>query len=157
MEGTSSKSNPYIQLLSTTNDTAAVHKDFVNVRLGGKDTTTNHSSGSSLSSKTRRFASIGGAIALGALVLACSLCVCCLRRRGTRSTATKGGIIGFGTQTYRPLNEPAPGAATETHAMPNLGYNQGGYNQGPPPYAGHQPFQPQNSQYEYQTAWDHRV
>lgn len=153
MEGTSSKANPYIQLLSTTNDTAAAHKDFVNVRLGGKDTTTNKSV-SHLSSNTRRFATVGGAVALGALVLVCSLCVCCLRKRGTRSAVTQGGIMGFGGQTYHPLHEPAPGAATETHAMPNLGYN---YNQGPPPYTGQQSFQPQNSQYEYQTAWDHRV
>lgn len=160
VEGGSSKSDPYIQLLSTTNDTAATHKDFVDVRLGGKDTTTDKSTGngsSPLSSKAKKFAIIGGAIALGALLLVGALCFCCLRKRGTRSTARQGGVMGFGGQAYRPLNEPAPGAATETHAMPNLSYNNGGYNQGPPPYAGQQPFQPQNSQYEYQTAWDHRV
>lgn len=54
--------------------------------------------------------------------------------------------MGFGGQAYRPLNEPAPHAAVETYALPNLGYN----NQ--PPVYGQQPY----SQQQYQTAWDHR-
>ena len=38
VDGTTTKASPYVQLLSTTNPTFA-HLDFVNVRLGGTDTT----------------------------------------------------------------------------------------------------------------------
>ncbi|KAF7977727.1 hypothetical protein HWV62_2792 [Athelia sp. TMB] len=163
VDGTSVTANPYVQLLSLTNNTAEVHKDFVNVRLGGKDTTINLNNGNGssssssssstspknwwdkLSSTTKKIiiASAAGGACLIVLLLA--FCCCC-RSRGARANAGTG-VMGFGGQTYRPLNEPAPGAATETYALPNVGYNQP-----PPPGYGNYPY----SQQQYQTAWDPR-
>lgn len=153
-KGTSNTADPYIQLLSTTNDTANAHQDFVKLRLGGKDTTTNKSnSTSSAKSNVKKIAIIGGAVALGAIALLVGFCLCCCRKRGARAPLNQGGVMGFGGQSYRPLNDPAPHAAVETHAMPNLGYNQGMHNQGPPAYGGQHP---QGGPENYQTAWDHR-
>ena len=159
VDGTSVTANPYVQLLSLTNNTAEVHKDFVNVRLGGKDSTINLNNGggssssssstsptnwwNKLSSTTKKIiiASAAGGACLIVLLLAC--CCCCRGRAGR--TGAGAGVMGFGGQTYRPLNEPAPGAATETYALPNVGYNQ-------PQGYGNYPY----SQQQYQTAWDHR-
>jgi hypothetical protein len=162
VDGTTSTAAPYIQLLSTTNDTTAAHQDFVKVRLGGKDTTADKNkdtgTSSATSSNIRRIAIIAGAAGLGLLALVVGLCVCFSRRRGARKTTT-GGVMGFGGQTYQPLHEPAPNAAYETHALPNLGYNGGQYGQAPPTYntpqGGQHPQPPYGSQQQYQTAWDH--
>lgn len=162
VDGTSSTADPYVQLLSLTNDTAKAHQDFVNVRLGGKDTTGNQhinstgsgSSGSgsgwnSLSSKTKKIIIISAAAGVGALLLLIALCVCCRNRGSRRATAGSGAAMGFGNQAYRPLQDPAPNAAVETYALPNLNYNQ------PPTYGGQPPYDPRFSQQQYQTAWDH--
>lgn len=148
VDGTSNTANPYVQLLSLTNNTAEVHKDFVNVRLGGKDTTINLNNGTSsssssssssspkswwnnLSSTTKKIIIASAAAGVGLIVLLVAFCLCCRRRGG---------------QAYRPLNEPAPGAASDTYALPNVGYNQPQQGYGNYPY----------SQQQYQTAWDHR-
>jgi hypothetical protein len=154
VDGGKSTAAPYIQLLSITNDTAAAHQDFVKVRLGGNDSTTDKSKGGSSSTtklNIKRIAIIAGAAGLGVLALLFGLCFCCVRRRGVQK-ATTGGVMGFGGRTYQPLHEPAPNAAYETHALPNLGYTGGQYGQAPPTY-GAQP--PHGSQQQYQTAWDH--
>jgi len=164
VQGATSIADPYIQLLSTTNNSAAVHQDFVNVRLGGKDSTTdensNNASSSSTSSNTKRIIIIAGAAGLGLLILVLGLCFCCFRKRGARRMPT-GSVLGMGGQTYQPLQDPAPNAAYETHALPNLNYNGAQYGQGPPTYGGQQsynppPQPPYGSQQQYQTAWDHR-
>jgi hypothetical protein len=164
VDGGNSTAPPYVQLLSTTNDSATTHQDFVTVRLGGKDTTTNlntnpGNSGSSTtptssSSNVRRIAIIAGAAGLGLLFLLVAFCCCCRRKRGFQKATTPGGVMGFG-RTYQPLRDPAPNAAVETHALPNLGYNGG---QPPPGYGAGRQFQPEpyGSQQQYQTAWDHR-
>jgi len=154
VDGSISTAAPYIQLLSTTNNSAATHQDFVNVRLGGNGAsisgsnggTTGGSTGSSSTTSLNigRIAIIAGAAGLGLLILIGGCCFCCLRRHGLRKTTT-GGVMGFGGQTYQPLHDPAPNAAFETHALPNLGYNGAQYGQTPP-----------GSQQQYQTAWDHR-
>jgi len=153
VDGSTSTAAPYIQLLSTTNDSAAAHQDFVKVRLGGNDSTTDKNKGSSpITSNMRRIIIIAAAAGLGLLALLIGLCLCCSRRRSAQKTTT-GGVMGFGGQTYRPLHEPAPNAAYETHALPNLGYSGGQYGEAPPNYGA--PHQPPYNQQQYQTAWDH--
>jgi hypothetical protein len=137
VEGSTNTASPYVQLLSLTNDSAAAHQDFVKVRLGG--TTENNSP---MSSNIKKIIVIAGAAGLGILALLIGLCFCCSR---SRKTTTTGGVMGFGGRTYQPLHEPAPNAAYETHALPNLSYNGGQHSQ-PPAYG---------SQQQYQTAWDH--
>jgi len=160
VQGSTSTVAPYIQLLSTTNNSATVHQDFVNVRLGGKDITTDKNNGSATTtSSAKRIAIIAGAAGLGLLILVLSLCFCCFRKRGARRTTTTGGVMGFGGQTYQPLQDPAPNAY-ETHALPNLSYN-GQYGQAPPTYGGGggplypnpPPQPPYGSQPQYHTPW----
>ncbi|KAI0315897.1 aspartic peptidase domain-containing protein [Amylostereum chailletii] len=45
VDGTTTTADPYVQLLSTTNDTSEAHRDFVQVRLNGVDTTGNQKLG----------------------------------------------------------------------------------------------------------------
>ena len=68
---------------------------------------------------------IGG---LAALVLGALLIRCCVRT-GKGSPSAKGGYA-FTAQgsNYRSLNAPAPHAAAETHALPNLHYDGGRYD-----------------------------
>jgi hypothetical protein len=147
VNGTTTTTNPYMQLLSTTNDSAAAHEDFVKVRLNSTSQAY-HNSTSAIPPKVKSVVVIAAAIGVGFLALLTGVCFCCLRKRRGPSKGLPGG---FGGQAYRPLNEPAPYAAVETHAMPNLNYNSG---QGPPAYGGSPP--QQGSQQQYQTAWDHR-
>jgi hypothetical protein len=60
---------------------------------------------------------------LGALII--RLCV-----RSFRSSPKPTESYGFGGHgsDYRPLNAPAPLAASETHALPHLHYDGGRYN-----------------------------
>ena len=158
VDGTTNTTNPYIQLLSTTNDSTNAHQDFVKVRLSGgsngSTTSDNKTSSSPISSKIRKILVIAGGIGLAILGLLAALCFCCFRKRSGRAAAP---TMGYGGPTYRPLEEPAPNAAVETHAMPNLNYNTGPYTQGPPAYGGEQPYDPRyDNQPQYQTAWDHR-
>lgn len=154
VDGTSNTATPYVQLLSTSNDTAKVHTDFVNVRLGGKDSTVNLNDGthntsssssssspknwwSNLSSTTKKIIIGAAAGAVLLLVLLVGFCCCCRGKKGRAGA----GTMGFGGQSYKQLNEPAP----DSYALPNVGYQQ-------PPGYGQQP----HSQQQYQTAWDHR-
>jgi len=149
VNGTTTIANPYVQLLSTTNDSANAHQDFVKVRLSGGGNGSSQSDRKTLTSTSPKGKTIviaAAAIGLAFLALLTGVCLCCLRkRRGYLGPPAPGGFSG---QSYRPLQDPAPHAAVETHAMPDLNYNAG---QGPPAYRDQH-----GSQQQYQTAWDHR-
>jgi hypothetical protein len=129
--GTSNRSNPYVQILSTSNDTAVLHQEFVTVRLNGVDTTgsqvllTPDTSGnisaapSSSSDNTKRILIYAG-IGLGglAVLLLLGSLISCLCRRGSKGS--RGGLLpspweGRGGR-YQQLGEPAPAAATDIYA-----------------------------------------
>lgn len=112
--------SPYVQLLSTTNDTAVMHQEFVSVRLGGVDTTSGQkilqsthapaSSGNqSTWDKIKKWVIIGASVAGALLLLGIGLCVFCMRRRGTRGQG----------QRYQQLGAPAPAAASDMHLREN--------------------------------------
>jgi len=127
--------NPYIQLLSTTDDISETHNDFVQVRLKGVDSTTDQtfldtytpsgppevrtSSGSGISDwlynhKTILIAvgaSIGGLL----LILFAALCFCRRRRSNVREKGGKRvrfmqGVPVSGKGGYQRVDEPAPPA-----------------------------------------------
>ncbi|THH20588.1 hypothetical protein EW146_g785 [Bondarzewia mesenterica] len=123
LEGSnSSTANPYVQILSTTNDTAEAHDDFVQVRLDGVDKTGdqrlsasnttspdpsnnngNNTSGSDSFFDRHKTAIIiaasvaGGLVVLGTLA---TVALCLGRKRRLASSARPS--------VYRPLYEPAP-------------------------------------------------
>jgi hypothetical protein len=114
------KINPYIQLLSITNDTAETHSDFVNVRLNGSDTSgATHSAEAKSSYTSSRYAVkrittyvIAGCVVGGLLLIGfvAAIASCCRRNR------------------YRPLNYPAPVAPMDVYMVPSAvryGYNPG--------------------------------
>jgi hypothetical protein len=116
---TSNKDDPYIQAVSTT-DVAEGHKDFVEARLSGKDTTTPHSSSSNGNNddnkKSKGFFQkyripifVGAAVAGFAAV---SGAVWFVTRRRKRAAV------------YRPLFEPAPAGDMQMQYV--TGYNAGG-------------------------------
>lgn len=107
---------PYVQLLSTTNNTAQMHQEFVSVRLNGIDTTSGqqilqstysptNTKNKSIWDKIKKWVIIGAIVVGGLVLLGVGLCVFCLCRRKTRSQG----------QRYQPLHEPAPAAASEMH------------------------------------------
>lgn len=128
--------NPYVQLLSTTDDISEAHADFVNVRLKGVDTTSGQSfldnftpsgpadvrtshNNADFSSWIDRHktiliavgASLGGAL----LLLIAALCLCRRRRSnvrvkdGRRTQFLQGVPVG-GKGGYRQVDHPAPSA-----------------------------------------------
>jgi hypothetical protein len=115
------KINPYIQLLSITNDTAETHSDFVNVRLGGMDTTgTVHlteakpvpttSTTSSSINRTTIYIIAGGIVGGLLLIVIVSTIVVCLKR----------------TNRYQRLNHPPPAMApVDLYTGGRYGYNPG--------------------------------
>jgi len=126
--------NPYVQLLSTTDDLAEAHNDFVQVRLNGVDstgdqtfldtftpsgppeirTTNNGGDFSSWLDKHKTIliavgASLGGAL----LLLVAALCFCRRRRPNVREKDGKRrwflrGVPVGGKGGYQPVHEPAP-------------------------------------------------
>lgn len=130
---------PYVQLLSTSNDTALLHNEFVNVRLNGDDTTYNQSlqaiNTSGLKAPTDSsgqweriiiIASVVGGLFVLFLIGMLTWCLC--KRRKARAGR------------YAQLNEPAPLAATDGHmGMANS-----------TPFASSRPYNPE----QYQTAWE---
>ncbi|KAK7468975.1 hypothetical protein VKT23_003473 [Stygiomarasmius scandens] len=111
IEGSSTdRGDPYLQMLSTT-DVPSSHLDFVEVRLGGVDTTgeqnlnaPNFSSddSSSKSSKNSKLKVIflGLAIAAGVLGIALLLWAFCCRRRANRGKGGKGVKPNAGWMAY---------------------------------------------------------
>lgn len=133
---TTTKAPGYTQLLSTTNASQA-HADFVKIRLSGSLPST-HASGSAassgkggVSSTFKRIAIVAGIVGGIVLLLTVGFCCWCFRKR--RGGASKG-FAG----SYRPLDEPAPGAAVDVHAQEKF-----------------TPYQP-HGEGQYETAWDHR-
>jgi len=123
--------DPFIQMLSTSNDTSLLHSEFVQVRLNGTDTTGDQhillgsgsgaGSGSGSGSKVHNFIDqakkyiIIGAAAAGVMLLLfmAVCCVCCRKSRGNSK-----GVWESSAGRYQPLDEPAPAAATDIHAAP---------------------------------------
>jgi len=114
---TSNKDAPYIQAVSTT-DVAEGHKDFVEARLSGKDTTTPHGSSSNGNNNNNNksqgfFRKYRIPIFIGAAVA---------------GFAALSGAVWFVTRrrkrVYRPLFEPAPAGDMQMQYV--TGYNTGG-------------------------------
>ncbi|KAN0127405.1 Aspartic peptidase domain containing protein, partial [Lactarius tabidus] len=127
VDGAKTKASPYVQLLSTT-DPASAHRNFINVRLNGTDTTGSQmfaaapsSSGGDLndihkpSHRAKKTATIVGAVTGTIfLVAVCVIAFFTYRRRQRRrlapatdlSTANTGSA--FHDTAYRPLLLPAP-------------------------------------------------
>ena len=134
--GTTSTADPFVQLLSTSNDTSVLHKEFVQVRLNGIDTTTTQvlltpdtsnnllpssSSSSNSTDNTKKiliYAGIGAGVLAFLLLFGFCLSALC-RRRGSKAT---GGILPPQWEgragRYQKLGEPAPAAATDMYAAP---------------------------------------
>lgn len=108
--------DPFIQLLSTTNDTSETHSDFVKVR---GSTQSWNPDGNSLAARIRAHlplvigVSVGGAI----LILG-TIAFCCLRNRKIRRTPA--GFMNF-QSSYQPIHEPAP-PSYDMHTMGGGGY-----------------------------------
>ena len=116
---------PYIQLLSTTNDTSQADSDFVKAR---GNTQSWDPSGSSLLARIRAHLPlvIGVSVAAGVVLLA-SIAFCCLRNR--RLHKTPAGFMNF-QSSYQPLHEPAP----PSYDMSNMSGGGGGYGHPPQQY-----------------------
>jgi len=151
--GTTSRAAPFVQLLSTSNDTSVLHQEFVQVRLNGVDTTGSQtlltpdtsgmlspstSSSSSSSDNTKRILIYAG-IGAGGLAVALLLgyCISSMCRRRSRSEAS--GILPSPWEgragRYQPLRDPAPAAATEMYAAPYAPQYSSAYR--PPPSYSH--------------------
>jgi len=154
IDGSNNTADPYLQLLSVTNDSAQAHRDFVQVRGGGNDTTT--AEGSSTKNSFSKKKALGKglkiiiAIAIGAVLvlvlLATLIWCCCCRNRSKRSAKT----------SYRPLHAPAPDAAAEMQAAYNPQYAPPGVPYNPQPYAPQHPYDPSHPEGSYQTPYDQR-
>ncbi|KAL6308357.1 acid protease [Sparassis latifolia] len=125
---TSNRAAPYLQLISTSNDTAQIHQDFVSLRGAAAWTPTyNGTQSSSSNSNTSSVTSwvkshLGLVIGLSAgvgLILLGIILACCTRGRRRRGSAPMGFMSGG--QRYQPLHDPAPPQAYDLHLM-----NQGG-------------------------------
>lgn len=140
ISGTTSKATPYMQFLSLT-DPAEAHSDFVQVRLGGVDTTTNvmTHTGSSSSSSNKTIYYIIAACVLGALVLL-TVGAFFIRRKRSRQ------------HVYRPLHLPAPNVG-----QPQM-YQQGPMYGGaaPPVYNPDRPYDPPQEHVPYHNPWEGR-
>jgi len=114
VDGTSSTTNPYIQLLATTDDLTEAHQDFVNVRMGGKDDANwqllppssmgSPPTDSEFVRKLKYYWPIIAGVAGFLILLVLVTCFCMRRRKKV------GGVRPFwrGKKSYRPLHEPAP-------------------------------------------------
>jgi len=114
VDGTSNTANPYIQLLSTTDDLSEAHQDFVKIRMGGKDdanwqllppssTGSPPKSESQFVRKIKYYWPIIAGVA-GFLILAILISCLCMRRRKKKGT----GAFWRSKRSYQPLGEPAP-------------------------------------------------
>lgn len=153
VDGTSSTADPFIQLLSLTNDTAETHSDFVNVRMGGKDTTdwsllppsSNGSAPAAQSTFVRKlkyYAPIIGAVA-GAIILGLLIWLLCSRRRKVKRGR------------YQPLADPAPQGAVDLHLMQNQKLQGNRQSRGPPPQYTEEAT-PRPSTSDHTNPWDSR-
>lgn len=113
---TNNRATPYAQMLSTSNDTAQVHNDFVSLR-GSAQWTPSYdgvSSGddSSTGSDVKSWISshlplvIGVSVSAG-LILLGLIVACCCGARKRRAGVPAMSFMGRG-QRYQPLHDPAP-------------------------------------------------
>jgi hypothetical protein len=143
--GTSNKADPFVQLLSTSNDTSILHQEFVQVRLNGVDTTSSQvlltpdtsgdlspspSSNSDNTKKILIYAGIGAA-GLAVLLLLGVLISCMCRRRPKNSRGILPSPWEGKAGRYQQLDEPAPSAATDIYAAPYAQHTSTAYH--PPP------------------------
>ena len=122
VDGSTNTSAPYIQLLPTT-DPSQAHQDFVNARLGGKDTTSSqpplvpasqakHSPNTLLDQLHHDlfakpwFDALLAGIALVLLILFCCVGVRLCRRRRSK-VAKEGAFVPnlYGDKSYKQLRE----------------------------------------------------
>ncbi|KZT23418.1 acid protease [Neolentinus lepideus HHB14362 ss-1] len=121
-DSASAVANPYIQLLSTTNDTAEAHNDFVRVRIDGESASSSKTS----SASHRRTIALAAGIALVALGFLLGAYSLFTRRRRARTSAPAGM---WNRNSYAPLGTPAPPMALEVVSgpPPPPSYNAGHY------------------------------
>ena len=123
---TNTTADPYVQLLSITNDTAETHSDFQKVR--GNAVALNGTAGAGAWVRSHLPLVIGLAAGLGALLLA-AIAFCCLRNRKMRRTPM--GFMNF-QSSYQPLGRPAPQAAYDMQPVGGYGappqQHPGNYN-----------------------------
>jgi len=112
---TSQRGNPYVQLLSVSNNTAQIHSDFVSIR-GSKSwnpSSTTNSVESWVRSNLKLVIGLSvaaGLLLLGGLIIAIRAC----RRR--RMARTPAGFMNY-KSSYQPLSDPAPQEAHDLHLM----------------------------------------
>ncbi|KAI0696265.1 acid protease [Cytidiella melzeri] len=94
--------DPYIQMLPLTNDSSAVHNDFVKVRGGSRSVDTSESFAQRI--KSHLGIVIAVAAVAGLLILG-GIAYCCLRNR--RLGRTPAGFMNL-QSSYQPLHDPAP-------------------------------------------------
>lgn len=150
----SRKANPYVQLLSTSNNTAELHAEFVKVRMNGTDVSASQGHGAAgaaegLSSSSSKSVSSKSSFSKPKIGAPSS-------SNGNGHRLSKGVIIGIvvavvvvlllivafyvvkrrTSSKYQTLDAPAPGAATDTHTATHPGFVppvSTGYNPPPPP------------------------
>lgn len=124
---TNTRADPYIQLLSVSNNSAQIHSDFVSLR-GAKS----WNPGSAINTaegwaRSHLRIVIGVSIALGVLVIT-GIIIACTRFRRRRLSRTPAGFMNM-QSSYQPLSEPAPQEAHDLHLMgtSQQQYAGGGY------------------------------
>ncbi|KIK69757.1 hypothetical protein GYMLUDRAFT_34147 [Collybiopsis luxurians FD-317 M1] len=126
------RNDPYIQLLSTT-DPSDAHKDFVTQRLNGVDSTGSQTLGaptsgtpsSSKSSSNHKTLYFGLAIAAGVLAIIFFLAAFCIRRNKSRPVAAwVPGRSGGAYAQLSNINGPRDGHLASTAVPPYTQYDQ---------------------------------
>ncbi|KAI0662199.1 acid protease [Cubamyces menziesii] len=118
----SSTADPYVQLLSTTNDTAEAHADFVRVRGNSPWTPSGATLGERLHARLPLI--IGLSAAAGVVLLLAFGACCYFSRRDKRRR------VAFFRSTYQQLHEPAPPEAHDLHLVNNHGQQPTGFQPG---------------------------
>ncbi|KAI0647783.1 acid protease [Trametes meyenii] len=113
----SSTADPYVQMLSTTNDTAESHSDFIKVRGNSPWTPTDATLVERL--RARLPLIIGLAVGAGVLLLLAIAACCYYSRRDKRRRGA------FFRPTYQQLHEPAPPEAHDLHLVGGQGHGNG--------------------------------
>ncbi|KAI8978776.1 acid protease [Trametes punicea] len=116
---TSTTAAPFVQLLSTTNDSAAVHADFIKVRGNSPWTPIDATLGERLSARLPLI--IGLSVAAGSLLLI-AVGACCFfsaRNRGQRRAFFRPAFFRARPSKYQQLHEPAPPEAHDLHLVGN--------------------------------------
>ncbi|KIM89410.1 hypothetical protein PILCRDRAFT_60964 [Piloderma croceum F 1598] len=156
IDGSNNTADPYLQLLSITNDTAKAQQDFIQVRAGGnfaaaanaeealgksssRPTVTSSKKKKPLSKVSKILIAVVIAGIIMLVLFGVLVWCCCCRNRGKRSANTTAAYPG---SSYQPLHVPAPDAATDAHGAPHAtsyGYQEyTPYGSAPPLQSGYQ-------------------